>query len=765
MKEKNSFPDWEQVFNSIFDLVAFVKPDGTIFHCNQRFAEFVNRDCHYVIGQKCHSIVHGTDAFLKDCPLVRSLKSGKRETWELKEKEKYFSILVDPIRDREGKIVGFIHILRDITEQQIAEEALKENLERYKYISELISDYAYAFKVTPEGELVGEWITDSFTKVFGYTKEEIDQRGGWKSMVYPEDLPVALKHAKKIVSGHTDIAEFRFVTRREEVRWIRDYAIPIFDESTKRVVKIYGAAQDITDLKVLIEQLRENEEKYRKLVDNSIDAIVIAQDEMIKYANPRVIEISGYSIEELLSKPFIEFLHPDDRQMALEYHRKIVNREIIMKSNYSLRSIDKQGNIRWFEINAVPIEWEGKPAELNIIRDITDLKKAEEERENLHKQLLHSQKMEAIGKFSAGIAHDFNNILTSIKGFTQLAMLSLSENDPLKSYLEKVLDSSEKAEKLIKQLLAFSRKQVLEKKVININEILIDMEDLIKRLIGEDILLNLKLAPNIGLVQADPVQIENAIVNLIVNARDAMPKGGMLTIETANFEIDEEFLKTHPGAQIGQYVMLSIKDTGVGISEEIKDRIFEPFFTTKEEKGTGLGLSTVYGIVKQHGGNIWVESEVGRGTTFKIYLPRIEKEREEEILSKTYGEIIKGNETVLVIDDDEKVRATVLEMLKKLGYKTLEAPNPDIALFLAQFYNKPIELVICDVVMPIMNGPKLFNKFKNYRPDTKILYMSGYADEVLAKHGIAEKGINFLQKPFTIETLSSKIREVLDKKE
>ncbi len=765
MMEKNNFPDWQQVCNSMFDLVAFVKPDGTIFHCNQRFAEFLNKDCDSIVGQKCHVLIHGTNAFLENCPLIRSLRSGKRETWEIKEKEKYFSILVDPIKDTKGKIVGFIHILRDITEQKIAEESLKESLERYKYISELISDFVYAFNVTPEGELVGEWITDSFQKVSGYPKETLYKEGLWKSMIYDEDLPIVIEHTNKLISGKVDTSEFRCLTRYGEIRWIRNYAIPIFDPSNKRVVKIYGAAQDITDLKGLIAQLRENEEKYRKLVENSIDAIVIAQDEMIKYVNPKAIEISGYSTEELLSRPFIEFIHPDDRKMALEFHRKIVNREISMKSNYPLRSIDKQGNIRWFEINAVPIEWEGKPAELNIIRDVTELKIAEEEKENLYKQLLHFQKMEAIGKFSAVIAHDFNNMLTAIKGFTQLAMMSLSENDPLKAYLEKVLYSSERAEKLIKKLLAFSRKQVLEKKVININELLRDMEDLIKRLVGEDIILNLKLSPNIGLVQADPVHIENAMVNLVVNTREAMPKVGMLTIETANIEINQEFVKKHPDITVGQYVRVSVKDTGIGIPDEIKDRIFEPFFTTKDEKGTGLGLSIVYGIVKQHGGNILVESEVGRGTVFDIYLPRIEKEREEEIFIKTYGKIIKGNETVLVIDDDEKVRATVLEMLKKLGYKTLEAQNPDIALFLAQFYNQSIDLVICDVVMPVMSGPKLFSKFKNYRPDTKILYMSGYADEVLAKHGIAEKGINFIQKPFTIEALSRKIREVLDKKD
>ncbi|MEN2985492.1 MAG: PAS domain S-box protein [Thermodesulfovibrionaceae bacterium] len=763
MIEKNSFPDWQQVFDSILDLVVFLKPDGTIFYCNQRFAEFVNKDCDSIFGQKCHELVHGAEGFLEDCPLIRSLKSGKRETWELKEGEKYFYIVVDPIKDKEGKIVGFIHILHDITEQKKAEEALKESLERYKYISELISDYAYAFSVTPQGELIGEWITDSFTKVFGFTKEEIDQRGGWKSMVYPEDLPIALEHAKKVVNGHSDIAEFRFVTRTGEVRWLRDYAIPYFDKSG-RVVRIYGAAQDITEKKKLLEELKESEEKYKTIVENAGEAIVILQDGMIKYANPKAIEKSGYTEEELLSKPFTEFIHPDDRQIAMELHLGVLKEGKEHPPNYPLRIIGKQGNIIWVEVNAALVTWEGKPAELNLIRDITDLKKAEEEKESLYKQLLHAQKMEAIGRLTAGIAHDFNNILTSIKGFTQLSLLKLSENEPLKRYLENVLFSAEKAEKLIQQMLAFCRKQILDLKVININDLIRSMEEMIKRMIGEDIVLSLNLSKDIGLVKADLHQIENAIVNLLVNARDAMPQGGILTVETANVEIDEEFAKKHPDVKAGKYVMLSIADTGVGISDEIKDRIFEPFFSTKED-GTGLGLSTVYGIVKQHNGHILVESKPTKGSTFTIYLPRLTEEVEAEILERLEGKILRGDETVLVIDDDEKVRATVLEMLKRLGYKTLEANNQDTALFLAQFYDKPIDLIICDVVMPGISGTKLINKIKNYRPDVKVLYMSGYTDDVVSKHGILEKGINFIQKPFSIEAFSRKIREVLDKKD
>jgi len=353
--------------------------------------------------------------------------------------------------------------------------------------------------------------------------------------------------------------------------------------------------------------------------------------------------------------------------------------------------------IKYFETEGVKI----------CFIDITEQLKKDEEFQSLREQFLYAQRMESIGRLAAGIAHDFNNMLTAVRGFIQLSLSKISENDPIRTYLEHVQSAEERMEKLVKQLLAFSRKQILDVRVININDLIKNMEDLIKRTIGEDIILITELSSDLELVQVDPYQIEQTILNIVVNARNAMPQVGQLIIETKNTYLNQNYVKTHQGTKVGSYVMIAITDTGVGIPPEIKDKIFEPFFSTKKEKGTGLGLSTVYGIIKQHGGNIWVYSEPSMGTTFKIYLPVVDKPIEQTVFQKKNEMLFRGNETVLVVDDDGIIRKAILEMLRSLGYKTLEAHDYNTALFLAQFYNKPIHIAIIDVVMPGISGVKM----------------------------------------------------------
>ena len=495
--------------------------------------------------------------------------------------------------------------------------------------------------------------------------------------------------------------------------------------------------------------------------------IAIAIDEPPKFifVNNRFADIFGLDKGEFFRmnpEKLRDIIHPDDFDLFINGYKSVLNGELKF-FNQRIRGINRNKDLIWLMLLMNTIDYMDIECVEITISDITETVLKEEEFKKLREQFFLAQKMEAVGKLTAGVAHDFNNILTAIKGFTQLSISKLSENDPVRKYLENVQKSAEKAEKLVKYLLAFSRKQILEQKVININDLIKSMEDMLKRLLGEDILLFLRLSTDLGNVKVDPVQIEQAIVNIVVNARDAMPTGGRLTIERANVELDENYVKKHHAVKAGSYVMIAITDTGIGIPPEIRDRIFEPFFTTKEG-GSGLGLSTVYGIVKQHEGNIWVYSEVGRGTTFKIYLPRVDKEVvEQDVFEKQKDKIIRGNETILVIDDDENTRAVILEMLRSMGYKTLEAKDADMAIFLAQFYGEPIHLVISDVVMPGMNGPRLIRRMNAYRPNLKVLYMSGYTDNVIAQHGILKKGVNFIQKPFSMEALSRKIREVLDK--
>jgi CheY-like chemotaxis protein len=371
--------------------------------------------------------------------------------------------------------------------------------------------------------------------------------------------------------------------------------------------------------------------------------------------------------------------------------------------------------------------------------------------------------MEAIGRLAGGIAHDFNNLLTAINGYSDLGLRKIADDSPVRRNLNEIRKAGERAAGLTRQLLAFSRKQVLQPKVLQLNSIIADIDKMLKRLIGEDVALLTVLNPALEQIKADPGQIEQILMNLVVNARDAMPKGGKLTIETANVYLDEEYARSHNSVQPGSYIMLAVSDTGHGIDAKTRERIFEPFFTTKEVgKGTGLGLSTVYGIVKQSGGNIWVYSEVGRGTTFKVYFP-IVKQPAEAIQRLTRPiELPGGSETVLLVEDEDLVRKMAKEILQMSGYYVLEARQGIEALALTKEFDKPIHLMVTDVVMPQMSGPELAGHLERSSPHIRVLYMSGYTDEAIVHHGVLKEGVAFLEKPFTPDALALKVREVLD---
>jgi nitrogen-specific signal transduction histidine kinase/ActR/RegA family two-component response regulator len=382
---------------------------------------------------------------------------------------------------------------------------------------------------------------------------------------------------------------------------------------------------------------------------------------------------------------------------------------------------------------------------------------------SLQEQLRQSQKMEAIGQLAGGVAHDFNNILTVIKGYSQLSLTEMKEEDPFRENIEEIKKSADLAANLTRQLLAFSRRQIMEMKILDLNDLIKNLDKMLRRVIGEDIELVTLLTEDLGRVNADPGQIEQVIMNLAVNARDAMSKGGKLTIETADVELDEEYTRAHIAVKPGAYVMLSVSDSGMGMTQEVRDRVFEPFFTMKEKgKGTGLGLSTVYGIVKQSGGNIWVYSEPGKGTTFKVYLPRVDEplgEIKEKVVEE---ELPRGSETILIVEDGEDVLKLAGRILNRQGYTVLETTNGSEALRICKEEKQPIHLILTDVVMPQMSGRELIERCREVRQDFKAIYMSGYTDNTITHHGILEKGMNYIQKPFTIEILTRKVRQVLD---
>jgi len=417
---------------------------------------------------------------------------------------------------------------------------------------------------------------------------------------------------------------------------------------------------------------------------------------------------------------------------------------------------------RTFSLNVAPIAEAGYA---NVYgRDITDVLAAAKEYDRLQEQLRQSQKMESIGRLAGGVAHDLNNLLTPILGYSQLALAALGKDKPLHNDMEQIFLAGQRAQSLTHQLLAFGRKQLLDLSVLNLTDEVHQFEPILRRVIREDIDIEFYLAEPLGSVRADPDQIHQILMNLAMNAQDAMPDGGQLTIESADVVFDEAHARTHPDVQPGSYVMLAVSDTGMGMDEKTKGQIFEPFFTTKPPgKGTGLGLATVYGIVLQHKGGIWFYSEPGRGATFKVYLPRVEAQAQAKQRSQPRAAPVEHKgETVLVVEDEKIVRALTCEVLQRHGYKVLSAANCDQAVDIAGRYDGDIHLLVTDVVMPRLNGRELFDRLRENRPRLAVLYMSGYTDNVIAHHGVLHEGTAFIQKPFSIRGLTDKIRGVLD---
>ena len=510
----------------------------------------------------------------------------------------------------------------------------------------------------------------------------------------------------------------------------------------------------------LMEQLRAAEQRYRRLAENAPDIVFryeLHPRRYYAYVNPVVAAITGYSPEEYYADPDlgIKIVHPEDQQLLETVFRGNVS----CGSTITLRWVHKNGTTVWIEQRSVLVlDAAGQLVAIEgIARDIT-------ERKNLEEQFRQAQKMEAVGQLAGGVAHDFNNLLTAIIGYSDILLNGLGETDPLREDLFEIKRAGERAATLTSQLLAFSRKQVLQPKVLDLNDAVADMEKMLRRLIGEDIDLVTCPDPALGRVKADPGAIEQIILNLAVNARDAMPEGGKLTIETANVELDESYARLHVTAKPGPYVMLAVSDNGMGMSPETQAHIFEPFFTTKGAgKGTGLGLSTIYGIIKQSGGNIWVYSELGGGTAFKIYLPLVEEALTPVEASTPEDASRQGSETILLVEDDEVICKLVSMILLEQGYTVLVTRNGLEALKISEQHDDPIHLMLTDVVMPQMTVRELTERLARMRPETRVLYVSGYTDDAIVHHGVLGEGMNFMQKPFTVDTLLRKVREVLDK--
>jgi two-component system cell cycle sensor histidine kinase/response regulator CckA len=503
----------------------------------------------------------------------------------------------------------------------------------------------------------------------------------------------------------------------------------------------------------------EAEAKYRALIEHVSAISYIAElgiDGEWLYVSPQVETIFGFSSEEWLadSRGWMRHVHPEDHAIVAAAEDTAKRGE---RFQAEYRVIRKDGRVIWVSDTAVVVTGsDSRRLMEGIIVDITD-------RKLLEGQLQQARRMEAVGRLAGGIAHDFNNLLTIIKGYTELALGRAKVQPELRTDIERIEDASERAAGLVRQLLAFSRRQVLQPKVLDLNSIVVGLDKLLRRLMDEDIEMVTLAGRSVGAIKADPGQIEQVIMNLVVNARDAMPEGGRLTIETSNVDLDGGYAKDHASVKPGRYVMLVVSDTGIGMSADTVAHIFEPFYTTKESgRGTGLGLSTVYGIVKQSGGYIWVYSEPGKGSAFKVYLPRVDEPVETLTPGKTLAANRKGTETVLLVEDDPQVRELTRTVLVAQGYFIVEAAGPEDAERIVESERAEIHLLLTDVIMPGMSGRELAKRLTARLPRMRVLYMSGYTHNIIAHGGNLEAGVAFLQKPFTPSVLVEKVREVLD---
>ena len=605
------------------------------------------------------------------------------------------------------------------------------------------------------------YVNRAFTHLTGYSPEEVI---GHSALIL--EGPQTQRSLRQELQAMPSVGSSTYRAlhyRKGGEEFLMEVSVSPLRSPSDNITHFMAVLRDVTDVWRVEEALRKNERLLRHISD-TLPAVLFIYDietGRLVYVSRESLAIVGYLSSELTAGQLHleQVMHPDDLPHVKREMGKLKAAEDEIMVEAECRVQHRTAGWKWLLLRAKVFErsLDAQAKQLlGVALDVTESRR-------LREQLVQSSKLESLGRLAGGVAHDFNNLLTVIQSYAEIAQSTLPDEHPVRTHVEQILKASEQASNLTNQMLAFARRRIISPQVFNLNDLVHETEAFLRRLLPENVQLTTLLQPDLWRIHADPTQIEQVILNLAINARDAMPNGGVLTIETRNVTMDESYTVSHAGTREGEYVLLALSDTGVGMDERTLSRVFEPFFTTKEVgKGTGLGLATCYGIVKQAGGNIWVYSELGKGTTFKVYLPRTMQDAVQLPDRPVRKKVVGGRETVLVVEDNDAVREVAVAALQVHGYRVLDAASGEEALQLVQNLKEPVHLLLTDVVMPGMSGAVLAQHVREWVPGVKVLYTSGYTENVIVQHGVLEEGISFLPKPYRPADLAQRVREVLD---
>ncbi len=762
---KASEANYRSIFNAANDAIFVHDAEtGKILDVNQKMCEMFGYTLEEANGLSVEDVSSGVPPYTQKDALKWITKAidGRPQLFEWRAKDRsgeLFWVEVNLKRTTIGEENRVLAVVRDISERKRTDKELRKSEQRHQAISELTSDYAYAFRVEPDGTLVNDWVTGALQRITGFTKEEIQSRGGWESLIYPDDISIPLAQLKALQNNQSKVVEYRIIAKNGDIRWMRDYARPGRENGSGRLIHIFGAVQDITEQKQMEATLRESELKYKNLFNNAQVGLGRARihDGKVLESNAKLAQIFGYNNRQEFIDEFVfseNYVDPALREKMLTKVEKtgVVN-DMIAKF------YRKDGTIVWARFDSQIFPEAGYMED--VVVDITEQKMAEDEKNALESKLRQAQKMEAIGTLAGGIAHDFNNILSALIGYTELSLAEVEKETVLHKNLQEILGAGLRAKDLVKQILTFSRQAELELKPVQVKPIL--KEGL--KFLRASLPTTIEIRPSIqsdSLVTADPTQIHQVLMNLCTNAAHAMAeKGGVLAVKLVDVEIDADLKAEHPELKPGNYLELIVSDTGHGMPAHVLERIFDPFFTTKGTgEGTGMGLAVVHGIVGGCGGAITADSEPGKGSTFKVYLPVVG--RQSPTLDPAKESMAKGTERILFVDDEPALVKIGKKMLESLGYTVTGRTSSLEALELFKAKPERFDLVITDMAMPNMSGDILSAELMKVRPEIPIILCTGYSAKI-SEESALKKGIKaFAYKPVGRHDLADSVRRVLD---